>query len=170
MTAEIENMTTTNVLQELRGSTFFGGFAEDHLKRLAELGRVETFPARETIFEEYEPAKDVYIILSGEISLAICEPEEKCKQIAVVHAGDLMGWSPLVGRARLYDTAHTLTPVRALSFNGEELMKFCAANPAFGFQFMHRVACTLAERLGGTRLQLLEMCGIHLPEFPTESD
>ncbi|MGD9636185.1 MAG: Crp/Fnr family transcriptional regulator [Pirellulales bacterium] len=163
-------MSTTNVLQALRTSTFFSGFSDDHLKRLAELGRVEEFPVHKTVFEEYEPAKDVYVILSGEISLAICEPEEKCKQIAVVHAGDLMGWSPLVGRARLYDTAHTLTPVRALEFDGEELMKFCAANPAFGFQFMHRVACTLAERLGGTRLQLLEMSGVHLPEFPTESD
>jgi hypothetical protein len=35
---------------------------------------------------------------------------------------------------------------------------------------MHRVACTLAERLSGTRIQLLEMCGVHLPEFPIESD
>lgn len=163
-------MTTTNVLEALRSSPFFSGCADDHLKRLAELGRIEEFPARATVFEEYELAKEVFVILSGQISLAICEPEEKCKQIAVVHAGDLMGWSPLVGRARLYDTAHTLTPVRALAFNGEELMKFCAANPAFGFQFMHRVACTLAERLGGTRLQLLEMSGVHLPEFPTESD
>lgn len=170
MTTEIETMSTTHVLTALRGSPFFSGFADDQLRRLAELGRIEDFPARKTVFEEYDLAKDVYVILSGQISLAICEPEDKCKQIAVVHPGDLMGWSPLVGRARLYDSAHTLTPVQALAFDGEELMKFCAANPAFGFQFMHRVACTLAERLGGTRLQLLEMSGIHLPEFPTESD
>jgi CRP-like cAMP-binding protein len=81
-----------------------------------------------------------------------------------------MGWSPLVGRTRLYDTARALTPVKALVFDGDALMEFCGKNPVFGFRFMHRVACTLAERLSGTRLQLLEMSGVHLPEFPIESD
>jgi len=170
MLTETQAMTTTNILTELRTCPFFSGFDDEHLRRLAELGRVEEFPARTTVFEEFALAKDVFVILGGAISLGICEPADVCKQIAVVHTGDLMGWSPLVGRTRLYDSAHTLTTVRALAFNGEELMKFCAANPAFGFQFMHRVACTLAERLSGTRLQLLEMSGVHLPDVPTESD
>jgi len=163
-------MTATNVLEALRNSHFFSGCSDEHLKQLTEICRLVDFPARTTMFEEYEPARDVYVIVNGEISLAICEPEESCKQIAVVQAGDLVGWSPLVGRTRLYDTARTQTPVQALAFDGDELMEFCAANPLFGFQFMHRVACTLAERLGGTRLQLLEMSGVHLPEFPMESD
>jgi CRP-like cAMP-binding protein len=163
-------MTTTSILEALRSSVFFSDCADDHLKRLADICHLEEFPAQTIVFEEYEPAREVYVILSGEISLAICEPEDSCKQIAVVHAGDLMGWSSLVGRARLYDTARALSPVKALAFDGDALMKFCAANPTFGFQFMHRVACTLAERLSGTRLQLLEMSGVHLPEFPMESD
>jgi CRP-like cAMP-binding protein len=170
MIAETEAMTTTNILEALRKSAYFSGCADDHLKRLAEICRIEEFPAHGTVFEEYERAEDVYVILSGEISLAICEPAATCRQIATVHAGELMGWSPLVGRTRLYDTAHTLTPVKVLAFHGQELMKFCTANPAFGFQFMQRVACTLAERLGGTRLQLLEMSGVHLPDFRPESD
>ena len=99
-------------------------------------------------------AKHVYVILSGEISLAIADPKESVRQIGAVHGGDLMGWSPLVGRMRLYDTARTVTPVKTLEFVGSELMDFCAANPTFGFEFMRRVACVLAERLSGARLQL----------------
>jgi len=163
-------MNETNLFEELRTSVFFRGFADEHLKSLSEICELQEFPARSTVFEEYERARKVYIILSGEISLAICEPDEVCRQVAAVHAGDLMGWSPLVGRARLYDTARSLTRVRALVFDGDTLMDFCAKNPVFGFRFMHRVACTLAERLSGTRLQLLEMSGVHLPEFPIESD
>jgi len=163
-------MTSTHVLEALRNSHFFRGCSDEDLKPLAEICRLEDFPARTTLFEEYEPARGVYVVVSGEISLAICEPEDSCKQISAAHAGDLIGWSPLVGRARLYDTARTQTPVTALVFDGDELMKFCAANPSFGFRFMHRVACTLAERLSGTRLQLLGMSGIHLPDFPMESD
>jgi CRP-like cAMP-binding protein len=163
-------MSQTNLFEVLQNSDFFGGFADEHLKSLSEICQLQEFPARSTVFEEYERAGKVYVILSGEISLAICEPDEACKQIAVVHGGDLMGWSPLVGRTRLYDTARTLTSVKAIVFDGDTLMEFCATNPAFGFRFMHRVACTLAERLSGTRLQLLEMCGVHLPEFQIESD
>jgi CRP-like cAMP-binding protein len=163
-------MCQTNLLEKLKGSKFFQGFDYDHLNRLADICELQQFPARSTVFEEDERARKVYVLLSGNVSLAICEPEDSCKQIAEVHAGDLMGWSPLVGRTRLYDTAHSLTPVTALVFDGDALMDFCTKNPAFGFRFMHRVACTLADRLSGTRLQLLEMCGIHLPEFPIESD
>ncbi len=163
-------MGGTNLSESLQGSEFFRGFDDEHLMRLSEICERQEFPARSTVFEEFERARKVYIILSGEISLAICEVDQVCRQIAVVRAGDLMGWSPLVGRNRLYDTARALTPVLALVFDGDALMEFCAKNPSFGFRFMHRVACTLAERLSGTRMQLLEMGGIHLPEFPLESD
>lgn len=163
-------MNQTNLIEKLKTSKFFRGFEDDPLQRLSAICQFEEFPARSTVFEQYDLARKVYVILSGEISLAICEPDEVCKQIAVVHAGDLMGWSPLVGRTRLYDTARALTPVQALVFDGDSLMDFCAKNPVFGFRFMQRVACTLAERLSGTRLQLLEMSGVHLPEFPLESD
>ena len=163
-------MSGNSPLEKLKGCDFFQGFDVDHLNRLADICQLQQFPAHTTVFEEDDRARKVYVLLSGEVSLVICEPEDSCKQIAVIHAGDLMGWSPLVGRARLYDSAHSLTPVTALVFDGSALMDFCAKNPAFGFRFMHRVACTLADRLSGTRLQMLEMCGVHLPEFPIESD
>jgi CRP/FNR family transcriptional regulator, cyclic AMP receptor protein len=163
-------MNQKSHLEKLKSSDFFRGFDDDQLNRLADICDLQEFPARTNVFAEDDRAQKVYVILTGQISLAICEPADSCKQIAIVQAGDLMGWSPLVGRTRLYDSAHSLTPVTALVFDGDALMEFCANNPTFGFRFMHRVACTLAERLSGTRLQLLEMSGIHLPEFPIESD
>ena len=36
--------------------------------------------------------------------------------------------------------------------------------------FMRRAAVVLGERLAATRVQLLELSGVHLPEFPLESD
>jgi CRP/FNR family transcriptional regulator, cyclic AMP receptor protein len=163
-------MTDKDTQNELRSSRFFREFDSEQLNKLAEICSEVEFPARQTVFEEYAPAKDVYVILSGKISLAICDQKKSCRQIASLGAGELMGWSPLVGRSRLYDTARTLTPVKALKVDGAALMRFCETNPTFGFKFMHRAACTLAERLSGTRLQLLELCSTHLPEFQLESD
>src|SRR5262245_47660820 len=114
------------VLDELRKSDFFRGVDDALLKKLSAICRRADFPARSTVFEQFEPAKHVYVILSGEISLAISDPQESVRQIGAVHGGDLMGWSPLVGRMRLYDTARTVTPVKTLEFIGSELMDFCA--------------------------------------------
>jgi CRP/FNR family transcriptional regulator, cyclic AMP receptor protein len=163
-------MMEKGIEETLRTSQFFREFDTEHLKKLAAIGRAVDFPAHHTIFEEHAPAKEVYVILSGKISLAICDEKKSCRQIASIGEGELLGWSPLVGRPRLYDTARTVTAVKSLEFNGGALMQFCESNPSFGFKFMHRIACTLAARLSSTRLQLLELCGVHLPEFQLESD
>ena len=165
-------MTTVSTAKRLKSSRFFRDMPDEHLEKLSNLCREVELPARTVVFEEYQRATDVYVILSGEVSLAICEPKDSCRQIAVVGDGDLVGWSPLVGRTRLSDTAFTLTPVKALVFDGEELLEFCAANPEIGYEFMRLAASALALRLSGTRLQLLEMCGTSLPkyEFQPETD
>jgi len=87
-----------------------------------------------------------------------------------VSDGELVGWSPLVGRSRLSDTARTLTPIKAVAMDGEQILAPCAKDPRFGFEFMHRAAQTLASRLSATRIQLLKMGGEHLPQARIESD
>lgn len=169
---EAKIMAESNTEVLLRESKFFENLLNGHAEELAKLSRLVELPAHTKMFEQYEEAKDVYIILSGQVSLVICEPKETCRQIAVLGEGDLVGWSPIVGRRRLSDTAVTLTATRALVFDGADLMKFASKHPEFGFEFMRVVASTLAERLGASQLQLLEMCGIHFPtfEFQPESD
>jgi CRP-like cAMP-binding protein len=76
----------------------------------------------------------------------------------------------VLGRSRLSDTASTATAARLVKFPGDELVKLCDENPEFGYQFMRRTAEVLAERLGATRLQLLHMSGVQLPEAPIYTD
>lgn len=162
-------MSEADALQFLRGHEFFAGIDESYLQRLAKMCRLTEFPAQTTIFEEFERAKEVYFVLDGQISLAICDASG-CRLITVVGKGELIGWSPLIGRSRLFDTARTNSAVHALVFDGEELVAFCKKNPEFGYEFMRRCAMVLSERLSATRLRLLELGGVHLPEFPYESD
>jgi len=163
-------MADTIIVSKVRESRFFRQIPEQHLVNVADICKEVELPVRTTIFEEYELAKDVYVILSGKVSLLIYEPKDSCRQIAIVGEGDLVGWSPLLGRPRLSDTAVTLTPVKALVFDGNELLEFCRANPAFGFEFMRLAASALAVRLSGTRLQLLKMCGNRFPMFDIQPE
>ena len=87
-----------------------------------------------------------------------------------VGAGELIGWSPLVGRLRLSDTAHTVTATSAIAVNGERLLALCDEHPQFGYAFMRRATQVLAGRLSATRLQLLKMTGNVLPAVQIESD
>jgi CRP-like cAMP-binding protein len=162
-------MADADTLELLSGHEFFLGLDERNLQALAKLCRLVEFPTQTKVFAEFERAKDVYFVVDGQISLAICDASG-CRQITVVGKGDLLGWSPLIGRSRLFDTARTVTKVHALVFDGDELIAYCKANPDFGFEFMRRAAVVLGDRLSATRVQLLELSGVHLPEYPLESD
>jgi len=162
-------MAETDTLKLLQDHDFFTGLDERYLQSLAKMCRIAAFPTQTKIFEEFDRAKEVYFVVDGQIALAICDASG-CRQITVVSKGDLLGWSPLIGRSRLFDTARTCSKVQALVFDGEELVAFCKSNPEFGYEFMRRAAAVLGDRLSATRVQLLELSGVHLPEFYVESD
>lgn len=163
-------MATQDLSLTLEKSSFFENFPEDHLDSLLKLAHEVEFGPQVDIFCENEPAKDVFLIVEGQVSLVICAEKVGCRQIMKVGDGDLIGWSSLLDRPRLTDTAHTLTPVKAIAFNGAKLMELCRENPKFGFEFMHRTANILSERLNATRWQLLNFNGTNLPEVVLESD
>ena len=163
-------MTTQFLSETLEKSAFFQDFPEDHLDSLLQLAREISFGQQVDIFREDEAAQDVYLIVEGRISLVICTEKTGCRQIMEVGAGDLIGWSALLERLRLTDTAHTLTPVKVIAFNGSKLLKLCQENPSFGFAFMKLTANVLCERLTATRWKLLDVHGMNLPEVAIESD
>lgn len=161
---------TPDTLEVLRGLELFAAIATEQLKPLAEIARYVEFPAHVELFHENEVGQDVFVVIRGELSLYICAPGVGCRQLTVAGPGELVGWSPLVGRHRLSDTARTLVPTAAIAFRGADMLALCRKDPEFGFAFMSRVAQTLAERLSATRIQLLEMSGMHLPRVQIESD
>lgn len=160
----------SDLISALRVVEFFEGFADEHLQRVAAISRQVEFPAHHTIFHEDERAKEVYVILSGRVSLVYCAPRVGCRQLMEVGPGELVGWSPLVGRARLSDSAQTLSPTTVIAMDGERILALCEENPRFGFEFMHRAAQTLASRVNATREQVFKLNGALLPEVQLESD
>lgn len=163
-------MDSESLVRELRELEMFDGIAADHLRRLAEICKLVEFPPNAEIFREQAPAKNVYILLAGRVSLSTCAEHVGCRQLTVAGRGELLGWSPLVGRQWLSDTARTLSPTRAITFDGAQALALCSQDTHFGFTLMLIVAQTLADRLGSTRRQLMELSGSHLPVEPLESD
>ena len=136
-----------DIKDTLRGIEFFHDIDSQHLERVAAISKIVEFPAHFDIFREHDRADHVYFIVSGRVSLAVCAPRVGCRQLVEVGKGELIGWSPLVGRARLSDSARTLAVTKAIALDGNRILELCEKNPAFGFEFMRRAAQTLASRL-----------------------
>lgn len=163
-------MGDANVFEALRQVDFFRDITDEHLKLLAQIAQLVEFPADSVMFRQREPAKDIYVIASGKVSLGIFEPGLGGRQLMEIGPGDFVGWSPLVGRSQLSDTAYTLSPVTAIAIDAERALDLCKFDPEFGFKFMHGVAEVLAERLAAMRLLLIKKCGSDLPGINLESD
>lgn len=87
-------MAVQKMIDTLKNSSFFSDLPDDQLSHLAEIGREIEFKERVEIFNEDEPAKEVYLIVSGKVALVICVTGLGCRQIMEVQDGDLIGWSP----------------------------------------------------------------------------
>ena len=163
-------MNEHEIIDALRSSSFFSELPDEQLHMLAEVAKQVEYPGNTVIFQEHEPANEVFLVLSGKVALVICLTGKGCRQIMEVGDGELLGWSPLLHKHRLTDTARTLTPVKALTFDSSQLLKLCEENPSFGYEFMRRTAMVLSDRLYGVRCQLVDVYGTNLPEVVLESD
>ena len=161
---------STELLAALKDVELFQGVADDILQEIASQAKIVEFQAGDQIFRENDRADNVYALIQGAVSLVICRPNVGCRQLVTLGAGELLGWSPLVNRERLSATAEVREPARVIEIPGKHIAQVCRDNPAFFGEFMQRVAQIVSDRLNATRLQLLELSGIHLPESAIESD
>ena len=68
-------MSNEKIVAALRSMEFLRDIGVEHLDQLASISRLVDFGPRTTIFHEKEPAKDVYFIIDGTVSLVICAPK-----------------------------------------------------------------------------------------------
>lgn len=132
---------------------------EDYLGQVAALARLVEFPAGKVLYREGQPLTNIYLILSGSISVEICAAGLGCRRIMTVGPGELLGITPAVGQSLSTGTTRTLAPTRAIELNASQVLTLCEHKPRFGYQFMRQVALAIAQRLSATRLQLLDVFG-----------
>lgn len=149
-------MSEANVLTELRKHPFVEGFTPEHIEKLRAMAREVRFSRDQVVFREGDDARDFFLIGSGRVALEIEEPDHVLR-IHTLSAGDELGWSAvLTGRGK-YFQARALEPVRALAFDGAQLLQACHEDTSFGFALMHHMLGVVSERLQATRLQIHDM-------------
>ena len=146
-------MVTLDRLDKL---SFCKGLSKEYMNQLISLGEFRTYEPGQCLFLEGVTSTEVYLLVEGKAALEESLPGREPMRVQTVNAGELLGWSPVLGLGCMTATARALTPARALALNAAKILALAEVDPKFGQDFMRRTATALALRLNATRLRLLE--------------
>ena len=142
------------IIQVLRRCEVFVGLHDDDLTKIASLPSIhfETYNESEIISVEGEPAKDLYILVDGQVGLRLTVElvmESQAREIKVdtVNKGSIFGWSSLVQPYASSRTAVCTKQSKVLVIDGKELIQLMDNDEHIGYEVMRSIACVIASRL-----------------------
>jgi CRP-like cAMP-binding protein len=123
-------------------------------------GTLRRFGSNEQIFHEGGEADHFYLILNSEVALETFVLGCGMVTIQTLGPGDVVGWSWLFPPHAWHFSATTLKPTEVISFDAGALTRSVESDVELRAELMSRIAKTLAQRLMGTRMQLIDLYGI----------
>ncbi len=161
----MDQQLLAQVLGKLR---FSAALPENVLEGLAKYAQLRNFAAGTILFREGDVSDDLMIISTGRVTLDVHVAEHGQVQILSLGPGELLAWSALLGSGRMSTSATAVEDTQVAVISANEVSNLCGINRDFGYFFMRRVACALAERLMGTRWQLVHLAKDADREVPLE--
>ena len=146
------------LLDALKSIPWFLDFNSKQMDRIAGISSIMDVNAGETIFCEGDRVDNMYIILDGQVEVAMTVPGLGEHRIYVAEALDIIGWSKMtpVVRQRVASTI-ALCDVTLLEIKGDQLLALCDEDHLVGYIVFRRIANVVATNLLTTKLQLMEM-------------
>jgi CRP/FNR family cyclic AMP-dependent transcriptional regulator len=148
--------------EELENVGFLRNLGKSHLNQVAGLSRLRECPAGTVLFHEGTDSPYLYFVLSGTIGLEVAEAGRPPLRVFTAQPGDLVGWSPILGRRSMTATGRATTDCRLAALDARELAELCESDPEFAASFLWQIAHVLSDRLWGTR-RLLARALDHQP-------
>ncbi|MCF6156288.1 MAG: cyclic nucleotide-binding domain-containing protein [Candidatus Brocadia sp.] len=140
---------------------FLKGLEQKHLKIIVGCASNVRFDAGQFILREGEEANNFYIIRHGKVSLEIFTQDRGPITIQTIGEGEVLGWSWLIPPYHWHYDARALELTRAIALDGKCLRIKCEQDHDLGYELLKRFAYIITQRLETTRLQLLDIYGIH---------
>jgi CRP-like cAMP-binding protein len=150
-------MATIPFLRELGGA---------YAEQLAPLARLKEYVPGAVIFRQGQDAPFVSFVLAGEVGLEVPVSGDEVAEVHRLGAGEILGWSPMLGMRAMTATARAATPVRLAVLDVAQVVGLCERDPHFGTAFHRQVALVLSARLDDTRGRLAH----HLSRRPIRGE
>jgi CRP-like cAMP-binding protein len=142
-------------IDDLKSIRFFDDYNDKQLNIFLGISSIKEFKVKDILFEQYDELTDVYILLSGCLSLGISLAKEKRIHLGTLEEGQLFSWSavfkPHISTAWVMATC----PTKVLAVEAGELSLAFEEDCEFGLKTMTKIAHTISRRLSDTRFQLI---------------
>jgi CRP-like cAMP-binding protein len=152
--------------EEMENVLLLSNLAKAQLNQLTALAQLQECPADTVLFREGESSPNFYFLLRGHVGLEVEDPEIGPVQVFSAGPGDLLGWSPILGRPAMTATARTTTRCRLAALGTAQVAALCERDPCFAAAFLRQTALVLSDRLRGTRRALARALA-HRPQLAT---
>lgn len=156
--------------EELERITFLRNLGEKHLAQVAQIAQLKECSEGAQVFAETEDSSNIYFVLSGKISLGVKEGNREFVEVYVANPGELLGWSPVLGRRSMTATARAKTRSRLAVVDVNKILEMCETFPRFGLAFLREIGVTLSDRLWATRRQLAGVISGHHTPLATTAE
>jgi len=144
----------------VREHPFFAGMKEEFLELISSCAKNVRFEAGEYVFREGQPADQFYLLRSGRVAIQLSAPE-RVLTVQTVGEDEIVGASWLVPPYRWGFDAKALELSRAIAMDAACLRGKCEGDHDLGYEMMKRFMPVLIQRLHATRLQILDVYGVH---------
>jgi CRP/FNR family transcriptional regulator, cyclic AMP receptor protein len=144
----------------LRRYPFFGTLSSSHLQVIADIAEIVTFEKGATIFEEGQPANELFLLMTGSVDLFNKSEEEfhpksrKDFSVGEVNPGEPFGLSAMLEPHILNTTARASQECQIIKIDANALRSYFEKDRDLGCQMMTQTAKALQERLASVRVQL----------------
>ena len=119
------------------------------------------FNAGEYLFREGQEAGQFYIIRYGKVAIELAAAQRGVINIQTVGEGEILGWSWLIPPYLWRFDGRAVELTRVIALDGKCLRAKCEEDRQLGYEFLKRFSHIIAQRLEATRLQLLDLYGVH---------
>lgn len=152
-------MEATALIDVLRASPFTAGLGGSERRRLASFAREVSAAADEILIREGEPTPFLGIVTSGRVALRMRLPGRLPITVMSVEPGDIVGWSAVLAPYRATSTVVAVEPTELIALDGAPLRLALESDEDLAAALYPRILRSVARRLEGTRLQLLDLFG-----------
>jgi CRP-like cAMP-binding protein len=135
----------------------FQNLESDDLDLLVGLFEAEQYIAGQKIFQQGQRADKVHILVEGTIEIQFKPYDGEVITVTSIHAGDIFGWSAVLGRWDYTSDAVASEDGHGLSMQGKVLREFCAEHPSTGIILLERLAEVISARLRSTHEKVVDL-------------
>lgn len=145
-------------LQEsLTNHRFFSDLNDEQIEFLVSCASNRVLDAGEYVFREGVAAESLYLVRDGMVALEMNSPGVGSRVLATIGPGEMLGWTWLVPPHTHQSDCRAVEKTRLLALDAGCLRDKLVVDHELGYQLLVQVVTTMAKRLSGTRLQLLDL-------------